>query len=51
MALENVNITEVLMRIESGEIALRDIQREFLWDNVQVRDLIASIYKKNTPSA
>lgn len=47
MALENVNVTEVLMRIESGEIALPDIQREFVWDNVQVRDLIASIYKKH----
>jgi len=47
MALESVSINEVLMRIESGEIALPDIQREFVWDNGQVRDLIVSIYKKH----
>jgi hypothetical protein len=47
MALEQLKISEILDRIESGEMALPDLQREFVWSNTQVRDFIDSIYKKH----
>lgn len=47
MALETMTINELLLRVENKEIALPDIQREFVWTNTQVRDLIDSVYKKH----
>lgn len=40
-------VQDILGKIERGEIALPDIQREFVWTNTQVKDLIESIYRKN----
>ena len=47
MALETMTINELLLRVENEEIALPDIQREFVWSNTQVSDLIESVYKKH----
>lgn len=47
MALETMTINELLLRVENEEIALPDIQREFVWTNTQVSDLIDSVYKKH----
>ena len=38
------NIQTLLTWIESGEIAIPEIQRPFVWSNAKVRDLIDSLY-------
>lgn len=47
MGVEDMPIQDILGKIERGEIALPDIQREFVWRDTQVRDLVESIYRKN----
>jgi len=47
MALQNKTINELLSDIERGRIALPDMQREFIWDNTQIRDLVDSLYKNH----
>jgi len=47
MALLNKTINELLIDIERGRIALPDMQREFIWDNTQIRDLVDSLYKNH----
>ncbi len=47
MALLNKTINELLTDIERGRIALPDMQREFIWDNTQIRDLVDSLYKNH----
>jgi hypothetical protein len=47
MALVNKTITELITDIERGRIALPDMQREFVWDNTQIRDLVDSLYKNH----
>lgn len=44
--VEDTAIDELLTRIEKGEIALPDIQREFVWKDTQVRDFVQSLYRK-----
>ena len=38
-------IQTLLTWIESGEIAIPEIQRPFVWDASKVRDLIDSLYE------
>ena len=38
-------IQTLLTWIESGEIAIPEIQRPFVWDATKVRDLIDSLYE------
>ena len=38
------SVQEILGQITSGQIAIPEIQRPFVWDNTQVRDLIDSLY-------
>ncbi|MHC1705919.1 MAG: DUF262 domain-containing protein [Bacteroidales bacterium] len=40
----NVSIDQILNFIKSGEIAIPEIQRPFVWKPKQVRDLIDSLY-------
>lgn len=47
MALLNKTINEFLTDIERGRIALPDMQREFIWENTQIRDLADSLYKNH----
>ncbi len=47
MALVNKTINELITDIERGRIALPDMQREFVWDNSQIRDLVDSLYKNH----
>jgi hypothetical protein len=47
MGVEDIPIQDLLGKIERGEIALPDIQREFVWKNTQVKDLVEAIYRKN----
>ena len=47
MALINKSVKELLFDIEKGKLALPDMQREFIWDNTQVRDLANSLYKNH----
>jgi len=45
MGLESKSISELLSEVERGEIALPEIQREFVWKPHQIRDLIDTIYR------
>jgi len=47
MALLNKTISELITDIERGRIALPDMQRDFVWDNTQIRDLVDSLYKNH----
>ncbi|MFA5033205.1 MAG: DUF262 domain-containing protein [bacterium] len=47
MALLNQTVSELLIDIERGRIALPDMQREFIWENTQIRDVIDSLYKNH----
>lgn len=47
MALLNKTVNELLIDIERGKIALPDMQREFIWENTQIRDLVDSLYKNH----
>ena len=38
-------VAELLQKIESGEIALPDLQRPFVWEDVKVRNLLDSMNK------
>lgn len=38
-------IRQLLNFVESGEIAIPEIQRPFVWDAAQVRDLVDSLYR------
>ena len=40
----NIAIEQILNFIKSGEIAIPEIQRPFVWKPSQVRDLIDSLY-------
>jgi uncharacterized protein with ParB-like and HNH nuclease domain len=40
----NIAIEQVLNFIRSDEIAIPEIQRPFVWERKQVRDLIDSLY-------
>ena len=41
----SISIGSILGFIESGSIAIPDIQRPFVWKKTQVRDLMDSLYK------
>lgn len=43
--LQQPQIATLLTWIESGEIAIPEIQRPFVWDSTKVRNLLDSIYK------
>ena len=38
-------VAELLQKIESGEIALPDLQRPFVWEDAKVRNLLDSMNK------
>lgn len=40
----NLAVEQILSQIKSGEIAIPEIQRPFVWKPKQVRDLIDSLY-------
>ena len=42
--LQQPQITTLLAWIDSGEIAIPEIQRPFVWDSTKVRNLLDSIY-------
>ena len=44
-AVNQYHIEQILALIKSAEIAIPEIQRPFVWNKAQVRDLIDSIYK------
>lgn len=43
--VNNSSIESIITWIKSGEIAIPEIQRPFVWDSSKVRDLIDSLYK------
>ena len=42
--LRSYNVESILGFIESNEFAIPEIQRPFVWDNTQVKELIDSLY-------
>lgn len=43
--VNNCDVYSLLASIKSGNIAIPEIQRPFVWDNTKVRDLIDSLYQ------
>ena len=43
-SVTNYSVQSILGLIESGDIAIPEIQRPFVWDSTKVRDLIDSLY-------
>lgn len=43
--VNNFTVETILSNIESGSIAIPEMQRPFVWDSSKVRDLIDSLYK------
>lgn len=43
--VNNYSVENILSWIKSGEIAIPEMQRPFVWDSTKVRDLIDSLYK------
>lgn len=44
------SVQSILGLIESGDIAIPEIQRPFVWDSTKVRDLIDSLYHGYRPA-
>ncbi len=44
-AVNQYLIESVLSKVREGEIAIPEIQRPFVWDSAQVRDLLDSLYQ------
>ena len=44
-SVNNYSVDNIISWINSGEIAIPEIQRPFVWDSTKVRDLIDSLYK------
>lgn len=44
-SVNNYTVDTLLASIKSGEIAIPEMQRPFVWDSSQVRDLMDSLYK------
>ena len=42
---KNMGISSLLTAIRDGNIAIPEIQRPFVWNNIKVRDLMDSIYR------
>ena len=40
-----LSISAILGLIEANDIAIPEIQRPFVWEKIQVRDLLDSLYK------
>ena len=43
--VNNDTVDDLLSNIKSGTIAIPEMQRPFVWDTAQVRDLMDSLYK------
>lgn len=44
-SVNNYSVDNIISWINSGEIAIPEMQRLFVWDSTKVRDLIDSLYK------
>ena len=44
-SVNNYSVDNIISWINSGEIAIPEMQRPFVWDSTKVRDLIDSLYK------
>lgn len=44
-SISHTTINSLMTKIEDGDLALPDLQRPFVWNNTQVRNLFRSIYK------
>ena len=44
-SVNNYTVETLLSNIKSGNIAIPEMQRPFVWDSSKVRDLVDSLYK------
>lgn len=49
MAKQERTVTELVAMIERGELALPEMQREYVWRSTRVRDLLDSLYRGYPP--
>ena len=45
MGEQYISINELVAEIERGEIRLPEMQRQYVWKNTRVRDLLDSLYR------
>jgi hypothetical protein len=45
MAQQDLSISELVSKIERGEIRLPEMQRQYVWRSTRVRDLLDSLYR------
>ncbi len=45
MGLQDLKIHELVAKIERGEIRLPEMQRQFIWQQTRIRDLLDSLYR------
>ena len=41
----SISVEDIIGWVKSGEVAIPEIQRPFVWSNAKVRDLMDSLYK------
>lgn len=41
----STSVEDIIGWVKSGEVAIPEIQRPFVWDSSKVRDLLDSLYK------
>ena len=45
MAHQDIRISELVDKIERGDIRLPEMQRQYVWQSTRVRDLLDSLYR------
>ena len=40
----SISVEDIIGWVKSGEVAIPEIQRPFVWSNAKVRDLMDSLY-------
>lgn len=47
MGFEQQKVTELLSKIERHELAIPEMQREYVWENKKVKDLVHALYREH----
>jgi len=45
MAQTNIKVSELVDKVERGELTLPEMQRRYVWPATRVRDLLDSLYR------
>jgi hypothetical protein len=45
MAKQDISVKQLVAKVESGELTLPEMQRQYVWTSIKVRDLLDSLYR------